>query len=32
MLDKFGRVIGLGFPAGQKIEELAKMKLRIDKN
>ena len=24
MLDKFGRVIGLGFPAGQKIEELAK--------
>jgi len=24
MLDKFGRTIGLGFPAGQKIEELAK--------
>lgn len=24
MLDKFGRVIGLGFPAGPKIEELAK--------
>ena len=24
MLDKFGRIIGLGFPAGQKIEELAK--------
>ena len=24
MLDKFGRVLGLGFPAGPKIEELAK--------
>jgi len=24
MLDKFGRIIGLGFPAGRKIEELAK--------
>ena len=24
MLDKFGRIIGLGFPAGPKIEELAK--------
>jgi len=24
MLDKFGRLIGLGFPAGAKIEELAK--------
>lgn len=24
MLDKFGRVVGLGFPAGPKIEELAK--------
>lgn len=24
MLDKFGRVMGLGFPAGPKIEELAK--------
>ena len=24
MLDKFGRILGLGFPAGQKIEELAK--------
>ena len=24
MLDKFGRVLGLGFPAGAKIEELAK--------
>jgi len=24
LLDKFGRVVGLGFPAGQKIEELAK--------
>ncbi len=24
MLDKFGRLIGLGFPAGPKIEELAK--------
>jgi universal protein Kae1 len=23
-LDKFGRIVGLGFPAGQKIEELAK--------
>lgn len=24
MLDKFGRILGLGFPAGPKIEELAK--------
>lgn len=24
MLDKFGRIIGLGFPAGPKIEEMAK--------
>jgi glycoprotease/Kae1 family metallohydrolase len=24
MLDKFGRIVGLGFPAGPKIEELAK--------
>ena len=24
MLDKFGRILGLGFPAGAKIEELAK--------
>lgn len=25
MLDKFGRIIGLGFPAGPQIEELAKL-------
>lgn len=30
MLDKFGRSIGLGFPAGPKIEELAKKGKYID--
>jgi universal protein Kae1 len=30
MLDKFGRAIGLGFPAGPKIEELAKKGKYID--
>src|SRR3989338_1024964 len=29
-LDKFGRIIGLGFPAGSKIEELAKKGKYID--
>ena len=29
-LDKFGRIIGLGFPAGPKIEELAKQGKYID--
>ena len=30
MLDKFGRVLGLGFPAGAKIEELAKSGKFVD--
>ena len=30
MLDKFGRAIGLGFPAGSKIEQLAKSGKYID--